>query len=458
MKRSRIIFFVFCLFFILLSGRSFAVNVTATPASTAVGQPVTVTAAATFAVGGPAPNCDMRVNYGDGTGVVTIGTCVTALCSITANHVYASPGTFTITLSTQSPLGGACASLIPPTTATAAVSVGGGALTVSAFPPQASIPRGQSSSTGIQYQFRSSSPVNARASSSSGSFVAQGSVISTVNAPVSGTIRNGIGSAVETVALPVGLVERVLRMGLTRFSYQRSFNVSGTTIGNTNVEFIITTEAASSLGIKKIDLYFEDKRPEITIEKGRKNLKAFADISYTGSGLFEGYWEVDGRVLSRVYQQLSFGGLLKLQTPDIPELPTFDPGTHRVRFVITRPTQPVPLPVIIYFVALDVFKPAFARIGLTAPQNGESVTFPPGKFEWERPANVSVFLVQYGDKLESKAIFSAYTRDTSYTMPDAVLRTNFKGGERYYWKVIGFDDENIIIGESAVQSFIFRME
>jgi hypothetical protein len=90
----------------------------------------------------------------------------------------------------------------------------------------------------------------------------------------------------------------------------------------------------------------------VTIEKGHKNLKAFVDISYAGSGLLEGYWEVDGRIISRVFQQLSFGGLLELQTPDIPELPTFDPGSHKIRLVITRPVQNMPTPVVIYFVNL----------------------------------------------------------------------------------------------------------
>jgi hypothetical protein len=297
--------------------------------------------------------------------------------------------------------------------------------------------------------------VNVRASSSSGTFTGPTGTLSTNNTPVSATITNGFGSAVETIVVPIGLIERVLQTGQNRFSYSRTFGVSGTDIGTVNVNFVITTESAASLGIKKIDLYFEDRRPEITIEKGRKGLKAFADISYTGTGLFEGYWEVDGRIISRVFQQLSFGGLLKLTTPDIPELPTFDPGTHRVQFVITRPTQPLQTPTIIYFVNLDRFKPMLTPVGLLSPQDGSTLAYAPQKFEWQRPSNVSVFLIQYGDKLESKALFSAYTRDAFYVLPENVLKKSFNAGQRYYWKVISFDDENNIIGESAVRSFMF---
>jgi hypothetical protein len=95
-----------------------------------------------------------------------------------------------------------------------------------------------------------------------------------------------------------------------------------------------------------------------------------------------------------VFQQLTFGGLLKLQAPDIPELPTFDPGTHRIRFVITRPAQGLPIPVIIYFVNLDRFKPAIAAIGVVSPQDDMLIEYGLQRFEWQRPANAVVFLVQ----------------------------------------------------------------
>ena|GEM_PF-1574626 len=460
MKRSLVIFLALCLLFILLPDISSAVvTVTATPGSVSVGQTVTVTGTQTFWSAGPL--CNLVANYGDGTPTVIIGGCSSTgpgiSCGGVGTHTYTSAGSFTVTLTSQTVAAASCTPgfILGPNPVTTIVSVSSAALSVSAIPSQISIPQGQSSSTGIQYQFRATSPVNVRASSSSGTFTGPTGTLSTNNTPVSATITNGFGSAVETIVVPIGLIERVLQTGQNRFSYSRTFGVSGTDIGTVNVNFVITTESAASLGIKKIDLYFEDRRPEITIEKGRKGLKAFADISYAGTGLFEGYWEVDGRIISRVFQQLSFGGLLKLTTPDIPELPTFDPGTHRVQFVITRPTQPLQTPTIIYFVNLDRFKPMLTPVGLLSPQDRATFAYAPQKFEWQRPSNVSVFLIQYGDKLESKALFSAYTRDAFYVLPENVLKESFNAGQRYYWKVIGFDDENNIIGESAVQSFMF---
>lgn len=329
------------------------------------------------------------------------------------------------------------------------------------------IPRGQRNVVSVTYRFTSvpgtsvTSPQGLFRVASAAGPVTLGTVNTRITARTQIPLNfvTGSGRTTELIDIPLGLLEQVIARGTTRFYFERSFTAAaGAGVGTARVDFQIISESAADLSIKKIDLYFENRRPEATIEKGHKGLKAFADISYTGSGLFEGYWEVDGRVISRVYRQLSFGGFLKLQTPEIPELPTFDPGTHRIRFVITRPVQNMPTPVIIYFVNLDRFKPALYVIGIRSPQDGAVVEYGPQKFEWQRPGNTAVFLVQYGDQLESKAIFSAYTRDAFYVLPDAVLKTNFKVGERYYWKVIGFDEENTIIGESTVQTFTFRTE
>lgn len=327
------------------------------------------------------------------------------------------------------------------------------------------VPRGQTSVVSVTYRFSNiagtsvSSPQGFFRVATGGGPITLGTVNTRINAstPIPPNFNTGAGITTELVNIPAGLLEQIIARGVTRFYYERSFfNILNVASGTARIDFQIVSESMADLSIKKIDLYFENRRPEITIEKGFKGLKAFADISYSGSGLLEGYWEVDGRVISRVFQQLSFGGLLKLQTPEIPELPTFDPGTHRIRFVITRPAQYIPIPVIIYFVNLDRFKPALSAIGLLSPQDKAVIEYGSQKFEWQRPVNAAVFLVQYGNKVDSKTIFSAYTRDAFYVIPEAILKESFKIGEQYYWKVISFDAENIIIGESAVYSFTFK--
>lgn len=92
---------------------------------------------------------------------------------------------------------------------------------------------------------------------------------------------------------------------------------------------LVAAQSVANLSIKRIELYFENRRADTTVMKDYPNLKAFADITFIGSGLFQGYWQVDSRILSYVNQHLTFGGSVTIQTPKIPPLPTKEMGFAR---------------------------------------------------------------------------------------------------------------------------------
>jgi hypothetical protein len=323
------------------------------------------------------------------------------------------------------------------------------------------VPRGQNTLVTLSYRVSSGSLSATTMTSPQGFFRVAGAAapvtLGTGGTALSIAVSGGNGSATETVVVPLGVIERALALRKTQFYFERTFTTlpfGGPT--TQRVFFQIVSEAASDLTIKTMDLYFENRRPEVTIERGHRGLKAFADISYSGTGLFEGYWEVDGRVLSRVFEHLSFGGVLRLQTPDVPEIPTFDPGSHRVRFVVTRPTQILNIPTLIYFVDLNTFKPAYVPVMLVTPEDGGFVSAGAPKFEWQRPVGkASFFLVQFGEQLDTKAVFSAYTKDLFYMVPTVVAEGTFKAGQQYFWKVVAFDEENNIVGESSARPFVW---
>ena len=177
------------------------------------------------------------------------------------------------------------------------------------------------------------------------------------------------------------------------------------------MNFTITTEAGAEFDIKRIEVYFENRRAEITIERNYPNLKAYADIRFVGSGLLQGFWEVDGRVLSTVNQHLTFAGSITLKTPEIPSLPTFDTGSHIVRFVITNPVTEIPLPSIIYFVTSAEFKGKQFSIKLISPEDEAALKYSPVKFDWEKLNTTTLFLIQYFDNPMLEAyIFRIYKR------------------------------------------------
>jgi len=120
---------------------------------------------------------------------------------------------------------------------------------------------------------------------------------------------------------------------------------------------IMIPHAAEGAGLKieRMSIYFNNDRPEITIKRNYP-LKAFVEIEHTGDGLLVGHWEVDGEFLANVNMTVSSGYRLVIESPDIPQIPTFVSGTHRVRLVITNPSLGISFPTAIYFVTADEWK------------------------------------------------------------------------------------------------------
>jgi len=328
-------------------------------------------------------------------------------------------------------------------------------ISVNVVPSSLSIPRGYSSTASVLYQFTGTSSLNTTLNSSAGNFKVDSETIETNAVPLTVNIHNGSGRVSEVINIPVRVIERTIQRNTNRFLYIRTLTGPDGIILTVTVDFTITTEAGADFDIKRIEMYFVNRRAEITIDRNYPDLKAFTDIRFVGSGLLQGFWEVDGRVLSTVNQHLTFAGSITLQTPEIPTLPTFDPGSHVVRFVITSPVTELPLPSIIYFVTAAEFKGKQFSIKLISPEDEAALKYSTVKFDWEKLSTTTLFLIQYFDDLGAKPIFSAFTREASYALPEIVLRKIFSPGQKYYWKVEGFDSGNNNIGESSTWSFSF---
>jgi hypothetical protein len=109
---------------------------------------------------------------------------------------------------------------------------------------------------------------------------------------------------------------------------------------------------AAGLKIDRIKIYFSNARPDITVKRNYP-LKVFAEIGYTGVGLLEGYWEVDEEFLTNVKRIIAAEKTVVIESPEIPKVPTFVSGTHKVRFIITNPSLAIKFPFAIYFVTTD---------------------------------------------------------------------------------------------------------
>ena len=328
-------------------------------------------------------------------------------------------------------------------------------------PSPVNVVRGQTNTVTLVHQF-----INAQVpffDSSVGIF-SSGGEIGRVNTSLHATLTGGRGMVAETLVIPAAIAERAVQRGSAIFTYGRTFTypgggappfAGGPVTETTLASMVVTGESVGTFGIKHISLYFENGRAETTVQKNIPGLKAFADIRYIGSGLLKGYWEVDGRMLSQVNQTLMSGQSVTLTTPEIPPLPTFEAGTHTVRFVITSPEQNIAQPTMIYFVSADesVMRPT--ALLLKSPATRSVLPYSTLQFQWQDFSSAR-YLVQFFEKPEGKPIFSAYTLKPFYSLPDAVLKGVFLPEKDYYWKVTGFDKQKRRTGESAVSRFSFK--
>ena len=329
--------------------------------------------------------------------------------------------------------------------------------TVTSIPSSITIPRGLQSARSITFRMTSLSLTCTFGNSPFGEFRSGATSLGTVNTFLSTPITGGSGTVAETIVIPVGVIKRAEALHVNNFQYIRFFRFTclpSPVIETAIVQVFVTGEATAPFSINRLQLYFENHRAEITVKKDRPGLKAFVDIRFAGSGLLQGYWEVDGRILSYVNQHLVYGRQVTLESPDIPSLPTIDSGTHIVRFIITNPTLTVTPPEAIYFVTAEEY--AKKPIRLISPKDKSEVDYSPVTFRWEGRDQPTTYLVEFLEEVGQKPIFSAYTKRTYYVLPLPVLKSAFSPAKTYFWRVKGFDENNKIVGESTEFRFTFK--
>ncbi len=214
--------------------------------------------------------------------------------------------------------------------------------------------------------------------------------------------------------------------------------------------------AAAGLDIQRLELSFADGRGQATTPRNGK-LRAHADLLYSGTGLLEGYWEADGRIIGRISRHLAGNGTVTIPGPAA-RIPTFDPGTHQLRFVVTTPATSFSAPSLIYFVEPEGAAGTAAEIRPLAPANGARLPFTAVRFAWEPAMDVAVYMISFYREGEDRQLFSAYTKDPSYRLRGRIISGMFTPGEAYRWQVTGYDRENRAVCRFAPRTFTFSRQ
>ncbi|SMC80932.1 hypothetical protein SAMN02746065_1119 [Desulfocicer vacuolatum DSM 3385] len=326
---------------------------------------------------------------------------------------------------------------------------------VTVLPSSFTIGRGAPTTKSITFTISSSSLGNVELTSSIGLFMAGENVVGEIHSPLNISITNGSGRITESIYIPIAVIKRTENLGVAKIAYQRIF--SGQSLSATaRSNITITTDAGAEFRISSTRLFFENNRPEITISSNQPLPELYAEIRHTGTGLLKGYWEVDGKIFSNVFKHIPNVDRTIITSPSMPSFPTFDPGTHVVRFIITSPRENIDFPKVIYFVK-PVAHTKRLPIKLVLPQDNSSLKFTSGEFKWEETNAIksTTYLIEFRNMIKEKAIFSAYTTKKSYRVSDDLLEKYFKPNQNYLWSVIGFDSDDEIHGVSNPFKFFF---
>ena len=207
----------------------------------------------------------------------------------------------------------------------------------------------------------------------------------------------------------------------------------------------------TGISIEYMQLYFDNNQPKISVARNTRDLRAHAELRYSGSGLFQAYWEVDGRIIERINRHLLDGDTLKLSTPDYVTLPTFRSGPHRVRLVVTAPAvSPGLIPQAVYFVSDRAPVP---ELELVAPPVNTRIE--PGtdiEFSWRASVPSPGYLLQLIDARQ-QIVFSAFSSQPDYMMKQAVAANVLDPDAEYQWQVSALDKQGRPLAKSRQALF-----
>ncbi|HEV8585696.1 MAG TPA: hypothetical protein VGT02_12065 [Methylomirabilota bacterium] len=114
--------------------------------------------------------------------------------------------------------------------------------------------------------------------------------------------------------------------------------------------------AQAPFTVTRVELVFPNGRGEITVPLRYPDLRAFGLLRFSGIGVAQGTWKVDGRIIGPIAEPTAYGEDLIISSPS---LPTFEAGQHRVTLDLTNPHPTFRIPEVTYFVTnedLETFR------------------------------------------------------------------------------------------------------
>lgn len=302
-------------------------------------------------------------------------------------------------------------------------------------------------------------------SSQQGQFLLGGSVIRTVNRPLSRNLPGTLAATQsttlnETVSIPRSLVVEAARRD-QQLIFQRSFN-DGAGSSSGSIVVAITGSAGGDFALTRIDLKFEDES-RVRVLPGDDSVRAQAEINFTGSGILRAVWEIAGpastageplfRPLTIIRRNLAGGDRFIITSP---QLPTDSQGLHVVRLRIEEPAADFALPILRYFVtesaaAADPVPPS--SVQLQSPASGALLALD-SEFSWQPMPQSRTYMLQFYPadgpaEPEAPPLAAVLVPGDSHsTTVEPLTWRRLETGSRYRWRVRALGEDGSVIGLS----------
>ena len=325
---------------------------------------------------------------------------------------------------------------------------------VTAVPSAVKAPYNQPSSVPVQYRFTEPATC-VQAVSAEIEVLGRDHVdLMTIPSLLTVPLASGSASVSDRFRITPAILNLARADRSSQLIFRRVFNVTCGAVSfdeTVDIPVTITTQAAGDFALNRIDLYFDGNTPHASVAM-HDRLNAFARVSFNGSGLLRGYWQVDGHAYAPISVSLAGRESIVLKFSEQQFLPTFNPGTHRVEFVVTSPTPAFETPYALYLVSHTPESPLIP-VTLKTPGEQEAVFRETALYRWEPAAKAVTYRIDFFAAGSTEALFSAYTLEGDYALPAYAGGSFFEPGREYSWQVTGYNSEGNAVAKSAARTF-----
>jgi hypothetical protein len=235
----------------------------------------------------------------------------------------------------------------------------------------------------------------------------------------------------------------ILESGTGSFGRVFTDTLAGT--GTASVTLAARASGSGGLTLQNLDLSFDDGSAFRAVGAGEA-LAARASVTTSGRGVIKGKWEIAGpqggfRTLRRV--SVTAGGP-KRTLLESSKLPTDQPGSFRLRFIVDGDGEGFGDPVISYTVGSGNGVDA---VTLTAPAEGAKLASRT-RFGWEEVSNAARYRIEFLNEADLTPLASVETARNAAAVRSFTLERLATEGP-LVWRVLALDADGQIIARSA---------